>query len=85
MICNILAFCSSSMPSSKEEISRSCREGERVLGTVKIFDELVSPQSLFLHFLGPEPSNKVWKNLEVVKKSECFMFSSLFFFYFLFF
>ena len=37
---------------------------------VKDFDELVSPQSLFLHFLGPEPSTKVRKNLEVVKKSE---------------
>ena len=40
------------------------------LESVKDFDELVSPQSLFLHFLGSEPSTKVRKNLEVVKKSE---------------
>ena len=47
---------------------------------VKDFDKLVSPQSLFLHFLGPEPSTKVRKNLEVVKKSKCFF---LFVFFFL--
>ena len=54
---------------------------------VKDFDELVSPQSLFLHFLGPEPSIKVWKNLEVVKKSKrlfLFVFFFLFFFSFFF-
>ena len=50
------------------------------LETVKDFDELVSPQSLFLHFLGPEPSSKFWKNPKVVKKSEC----SFSFFYLLF-
>ena len=49
------------------------------LETVKDFDELVSPQSLFLHFLGLEPSSKVRRNLEVVKKSECFIFSFFFF------
>ena len=49
---------------------------------VKDFDELVSPQSLFLHFLGSEPSIKVWKNLEVVKKSNRLF---LFVFFFLFF
>ena len=42
------------------------------LETVKDFDELVSPQSLFFHFLGPELSTKVRRNLEVVKKSKCF-------------
>jgi len=42
------------------------------LETVKDFDELVSPQSLFLHFLGSEMSTKVQKDLEVVKKSKCF-------------
>ena len=48
------------------------------LETVKDFDELISPQSLYLQFLGPEPSSKVQKNLKVVKKSEC----SFFFFFF---
>ena len=60
---------------------------------VKDFDELVSPQFLFLHFLGPEPSIKVWKNLEVVKKSKrsssfleisSFYFLLFFFFFFIF-
>ena len=55
------------------------------LESIKDFDELVSPQSLFLHFLGPKPSTKVRKNLEVVRKSTCFclLFSFSFFFYFL--
>nr|POE64366.1 hypothetical protein CFP56_12415 [Quercus suber] len=37
------------------------RRAEKVkeyLEFVKDFDELISPQSLFLHFLGPEPSTK---------------------------
>ena len=48
---------------------------------MKDFNELVSTQSLFLHFLGSEPSSKVWRNLEFVKKSECsiFFFSLSFF------
>ena len=49
--------------------------------TVKDFDQLVSLQSLFLHFLGSEPSSKVRKNLEVVKKSECSFFSLYLFIY----
>ena len=57
------------------------------LEIVKDFNELVSPQSLFLHFLGPEPSTKVQKDLEVVKNSKCFfsfclpLISSFFFFF----
>ncbi|KAL0010979.1 hypothetical protein SO802_006087 [Lithocarpus litseifolius] len=46
---------------------------ERVRGyleTIKDFDELISPQSLFLHFLGLEPSSQVQKNVEVAKKSK---------------
>ena len=54
------------------------------LETVKDFDELVSPQLLFLHFLGPKPSSKFWKNLKVMKKSECSIFSLFFFFSFSF-
>ncbi|KAL0008460.1 hypothetical protein SO802_009962 [Lithocarpus litseifolius] len=38
------------------------------LEKVKDFDELISPQSLFLHFLNPEPSNHVWKKVKIVKK-----------------
>ena len=50
------------------------------LEIVKDFDELVPPQLLFFHFLGQEPSSKVQKNLEFVKKSECSIFSFLFLF-----
>ena len=50
------------------------------LETVKDFDNLISPQSLFLHFLGPESPTKVQKGLEVVKKCKCsFSFDSFFF------
>ena len=52
------------------------------LETVKDFDELISPQSLFLHFLGPELSTKIRRDLEVVKKSKR-SFSFGFFFFFL--
>ena len=46
---------------------------ERVRGyleTIIDFDKLISPQSLFLHFLGPKRSSHVQKNIEVVKKSK---------------
>ena len=51
---------------------RRVEKVKEYLETIKDFDELVSPQSLFLHFLGPKLSTKVRKNLEVVKKSKCF-------------
>lgn len=40
------------------------------LETVSDFDELLSPQYLFIHFLGLELSSQVWKNIEDVKKSK---------------
>ena len=46
---------------------------------IKDIDKLISPQSLFLHFLGLEPSTNVLKNLEVVKKSKCFFLFVFFF------
>ena len=39
------------------------------LEMVRDFDELISLQSLFLHFLGPKPSNHIRNNIEIVKKS----------------
>ena len=78
-------FGSSSAPHLKKRYHRCVEKVIEYLETVKDFDELVFPQSLFLHFLGLEPSSKAWKNHEVVKKSECCIFSSLsFYFYFLF-
>ena len=43
---------------------------------------LLNRYQLFLHFLGPEPSSKVRRNLEVVKKSECSIFYFYLFIYF---
>ena len=72
----------------KKRYQRHAKKVKEYLESVKDFDELVSPQFLFLHFLGPEPSTKVRKNLEVVRKSTCFCvllsFLLLFFFYFCF-
>ena len=56
----------------KKRYQRHAEKVKEYLESVKDFDELVSPQSLFLHFLGLKPSTKVQKNLEVVKKSKYF-------------
>ena len=64
-----LLFIVPQCPHLKKRYHGHVEKVKEYLETVKDFDELVSPQSLFLHFLGPEPSSKVQKNLEVVKKS----------------
>ena len=66
--CFAVARC----PRLKKRYQCRTEKVKEYLESVKDFDELVSPQSLFLHFLGLEPSTKVRKNLEVVKKSLCF-------------
>ena len=73
MVCDILVFLFvvSQRPRLKKRYQRHAEKVKEYLESVKDFDELVSLQSLFLHFLGPKPSTKVWKNLEVVKKSKC--------------
>ena len=81
--------------SQRSHLKKRCQcrdeKAKEYLEFVKDFDELISPQSLFLHFLGPEPSTKVQKNLEVVRKSTCFylllsfLLLSTFFFFFFFF
>ena len=68
----VLLFAVSQHPRLKKRYQCRAEKVKEYLETVKDFDELVSPQSLFLHFLGPEPSTKVRRNLEVVKKSKCF-------------
>ena len=91
----VFLFAVSQRPRLKKRYQRHAEKVKEYLEFVKDFDELISPQSLFLHFLGPEPSTKVQKNLEVVKKSKpsspfleilsfCFLlFVLLFFFFFL--
>ena len=68
----LLLFKISLCPRLKKRYQSHVKKVKEYLETVKDFDKLVSPQSLFLHFLGSELSTKVWRNLEVVKKSKCF-------------
>ena len=70
MVCDIFVFlfAVSQRPRLKKRYQRRAKKVNEYLEIVKDFDELVSPQSLFLHFLGSEPSSKVWRNLKVVKK-----------------
>ena len=76
-------FAVSQCPCLKKRYQYRVEKAKEYLESVKDFDELVSPQSLFLHFLGSEPYTKVRKSLEVVKKSMCFFaFFFLPFFYF---
>ena len=72
-------FAVSQRPRLKKRYQHHVEKVKEYLESVKDFDELVSPQSLFLHFLGPEPSTKVRKNLEVVKKSKRFFLFVFFF------
>jgi len=78
-------FAVSQRPHLKKRYQCHAEKAKEYLESVKDFDELVSPQSLYLHFLGPEPSTKVRKNLEVMRKSTCFylFLSFLFPFFFL--
>ena len=68
----------------KKRYHNRVRKVRECLGTVRDFDNLISPQSLFLHFLGPKPSSKVRKNLKVMKKSKCVLHLFIFLFLFLF-
>ncbi|KAL0016496.1 hypothetical protein SO802_003565 [Lithocarpus litseifolius] len=47
------------------------------LGTVRDFDDLISPQSLFLHFLGPEPSSKDDADAATLKAHEALSVDNL--------
>ena len=76
----VFLFLVSQRPRLKKRYQRRAERVKEYLESIKDFDELISPQSLFLHFLGSEPSTKVRKNLEIVKKSMCFF---LFVFFFL--
>ena len=82
MVCDILVFlfAVSQHPRLKKRFQRRAEKVKEYLETIKDFDELVSPQSLFLHFFGPEPSSNVRKNLEVVKRVS--VSSSLLFLFF---
>ena len=74
-----LLFTVPQCPRLKKRYHSCVDKVKEYLETVKDFDELISPRSVFLHFLGPKLSSKVCKILEVVKKSECSFFSSFYF------
>ena len=77
-------FAVSQHPRLNKRYQQCVERVKEYLETIKDFNELVFPQSLFHHFLGPEPSTKVWKDLEVLKKSECFFFFCLLLIFFFF-
>ena len=55
----MLLFAVSQCPRLKKRYQLRAEKVKEYLETVKDFDELVSPQSLFLYFLGSKPSTKV--------------------------
>ena len=75
-------FAVAQRPCPKKSYQLHMEKVKEYLETVKDFDELISPQSLFLYFLGPELSTKIRRDLEVVKNSKR-SFSFGFFFFFL--
>ena len=54
LVCDILvfSFAISQCPRLKKRYQRCAEKVNEYLESIKDFDELVSPQSLFLHFLG---------------------------------
>ena len=57
-----LLFAVPQHPRLKKRYHDYVEKVREYLGTVRDSDDLISPQSLFLHFLGLEPSSKVRKN-----------------------
>ena len=81
----VVIFVASIRPHLKKMYHTHVERVRDYLESVKDFDKLISPQSLFLHFLGPQPSNKVQKNIKTFKKSKhTNSLISLFFFFFFF-
>ena len=76
LIFSIFFFATSIRPCLKRRYHTRFEKVKEYLEMVKIFDELISPQSLFLHFLGPKPSKHIRKNIDIVKKSEFITSSS---------
>ena len=67
---NIFVFATTTCPRLKKRYHARVEKVREYLETVKDFDELISNQSLFLHFLGLEPSTHVQRNIEITKKSK---------------
>ena len=70
--CNKLAICFLPIKTRPPLKSRYKDRLKRVLknmGEVKDFDNLISPESLSLHFLGPKPTGGVSKHVKSNKRS----------------
>ena len=67
---HMFSYATSIRPRLKKRYHNRLERVRGYLETIIDFDELISPQSLFLHFLGPEPLSQVQKNVEVIKKSK---------------
>ena len=78
----VVIFAASICPRLKKMYHTHVERVRDYLESVKDFDELISPQSLFLHFLGPQPSSKVQKNIKTVKKGKHTNSLISFFFFF---
>jgi len=77
----VVVFAASIRPHLKKRYHTRVKRVRDYLEFVKDFEELISPQSLFLHFLGPKPSNKVRKNIENLRPSRRVSTLTLFFFF----
>ena len=55
----VFVFAASIRPRLKKRYHTRVERVRDYLEFFKDFDGLISPQSLFLHFLGPKPSSKV--------------------------
>ena len=60
-----LLFAVPQCPHLKKRYHGHVEKVKEYLETVKDFDELISLQSSFLHFLGPKPSSKFEKTLKL--------------------
>lgn len=67
-------FTESPCPRLKKRCHNRLEKVRGYIKSISNFNELIYPQSLFLHFLGPEPSSYVQKGIETVKKSKCTQF-----------
>ena len=64
-------------PHLKKQHHHHLKKVRRYIESVSDFDELISLQSLFLHFIGPKPSNYVQNNIETIKKSKRIDFANV--------
>ena len=74
---SFLFFADSICPCLKKRYHNCLERVKGYIETVTNFNELISPQSLFLQFLCLEPSSHVQKNIEIVKKSKYIDFVSI--------